>query len=123
MYVKVNQAFGGSDFLIEVSTTPILSGTVAVNKTAVNWADPSYDIGHELAVAIFGTDESYLTSPWDELHVLQIDNEGQSEYERQNDLLAVKYAWWAENDSRKCVVTTRNIFIVGNDGKTVDRVR
>ena len=59
------------------------------------------------------------------LHIHEIDMDQQTEYERNKNIVAVHFATWPdpENVQSIGVVTTRNIFILGDNGKTIDRVR
>jgi hypothetical protein len=125
MYVKVTHgdAMGG-DFLLPV-TGPIHSGSIAISF------DPNaqdHDVGGELAKELgrqmlYGDGAAVQSMPLNRIHVLEIDQH-RTQYEANKNLLAVRYVWWDEPmDGLHAVVTTRNIFIVGDDGKTIDRVR
>lgn len=111
MYVKVaycDEQMG--DFLIEV-TGPIHSGLVALPY------DPDaqdHDISGEL--------RKVLDLSLSRVHVLEIE-QNQTQYEANQGFVAVRYVWWEDDDGHHAVVTTRPIFVVGDNGKTIDRVR
>ena len=67
--------------------------------------------------------EEVLGTPLHQLHVLEFQP---SHVDHGNDANTVcfKYAWWDEEGSARAhaVVTTRNIFIMSDEGKTIDRV-
>lgn len=125
MYIKVTHgATMGGDFLIEV-VGPIISGVAALPF------DPKaqdHDIGGELSREIrrqmgLPSDGDEFVSIFNRVHVLEIDQD-QTQYEANKGLIAVRYAYWEEpNDGLHAVVTTRNIFILSDAGKTIDRVR
>lgn len=112
MYIKVTVGDGHGDFIQEVGPGPLESGSVAIK-----WEPNALDINILEQVA------KHLDIHWAQAHLLEIDPH-QTKYELNEGLLAVRYVWWYVPDSgTEGVVTTRNIFIVGNDGKTIDRVR
>jgi hypothetical protein len=132
MYVKVTQgADMGGDFLLLVRSDSIISGTAVLpwdsekqDGKLLGDNDPAGELWKQLEME--GT-------WWRLVHVLEIDTEqfvvaeasGQGdEVEFGPEKLILKYAWWWHEDGgAEAVVTTRNIFIVGEDGKTIDRVR
>lgn len=133
MYVKVT--FGkrmGGDFLLELPRkTPIHSGSYAIPF------DPDardHDIAGGLGKAIAEDIEGEAQTKDHEdsqrsffaggLHVLEIEQH-QTQYEANKGLLVVKAVWWTdpEDGMPHGVVTTRNIFLQGDDGRTIERVR
>ncbi len=112
MYIKVTVGDGHGDFIQEVGPGPLESGTIAVE-----W-DPDAEDNNVLAKVA-----QELDIVWSQARLLEIDPQ-QTRYELNTGVAAVRYVWWYVPDSgAEGVVTTRNIFIVGNDGKTIDRVR
>jgi hypothetical protein len=82
------------------------------------------------------SDRDYPLMSWTQAHVLAIEKHSYGEAPAENvgnywqgeetDMgnLIVKYAWWHLPDiGTVCIITTRNIFILGDNGKTIDRVR
>lgn len=113
MYVKVTLSDGHGDFIQEVGPGPLESGSVTIKRYLDD--DAEANILTQVAEA--------LDIVWAQAHLLEIDPQ-QTKYELNEGLLTVRYVWWYVPDSgTEGVVTTRNIFIVGNDGKTIDRVR
>lgn len=57
------------------------------------------------------------------LHVLEIDPQNTVVQEDGSELFSFRYAWWDDPGvGRTAVITTRNIFVLGANGKTIDRV-
>lgn len=121
MYVKVtagDHPYGAKgDFLTEVHP-PIYSDFIAAklgknaewddDKNLISPGDVDWD--KELGASI------------DYLHMLEFTAD-QTQYEANKDIVAFKYAWWHDPDTGiTAVITTRNIFILGANGKTIDRV-
>lgn len=112
MYISITAGQGHGDVLQDVGDGPIESGTVAVE-----WGEDSddNDILAELS--------KHLDITWG-ARLLEIDPAQRTEYERNKGIIAVRYAWWYVPDNGAMgVATTRNIFIVGDDGKTIGKVR
>lgn len=130
MYIKV--AYGdhqSGDFLLDV-TGPIHSGLAAIkyDPEAVD-NDVVGELGRTLERARLrelGQDQSddlIHPIPFNHAHVLTIDP-AQTKYERRQGLVGVQYAWWDEPmDGLHVVITTRPIYILGDNGKTIDKVR
>ena len=123
MYIKVTAGDGPNgrhgDFLCAV-WPPIYFDHVAV------------EVGED---AVWDTDGSTLLNPGtidfnkalnasiEFMHLLELEPD-QTRYEVNKNLFGFRYVWWNDPDTGlTAVVTTRNIFILGNDGKTIDRVR
>lgn len=120
MYLSVTAGIGHGDFLIEAQD-PIYSGTAVIP-----WANtPDHDVGSLLWNYLELAERDW----WAELHVLEIDDEGivdeaTPEGTGGRRVLVPKYAWWMKPDVGCCgIVTTRTIFILGTNGKTIHRVR
>lgn len=124
MYVKVTCGVSPhskrptGDFLCEVHT-PIYFDVVAAPVGGnAEWDENGYlihpgDVDFGKAMGVDGL--SYL-------HVLEIAAE-QTEYEKARGLVPFRYVWWHDPDKGIMgVVTTRHIFILGDNGKTIDRV-
>ena len=113
MYISVTAGEGHGDFLQDVGEGPIESGTVALSwKEGLGGAD----ILDRLAKAI--------DCVWEQSRLLEIDSSKRTEYEYSKGWMAIRYAWWYVPDVGPVgVATTRNIFIVGDDGKTIGKVR
>lgn len=122
MYIKVTHGDNmGGDFLIE-ATDPLYSGLAAIPFDPNQDDDIVEALSHELGRQL-SSSESPVPLPFNHAYVLEIDP-AQTEYEKNKGVLAVRYVWWFElNDGIHVVITTRNIFIVGDNGKTIDRVR
>lgn len=106
MYVKVNQGHEGEDFLLETHG-PLTSGFKYFDLDEVS--------EHPDWIGMVGIPHGTAMV----LDVLPQNFNGQEKYR-------VRYVWWPRNDGLgpfSGVVTSRNIFIVGDDGQTVDRVR
>ncbi len=113
MYISITAGQGHGDFLQDIGQGPIESGTVALE-----WDDDSDD-NHVLRKL-----GDSLDITWAEARLLEIDPEQRTEYERNKGWIAVHYAWWYITDLGSVgVATTRHIFIMGDDGKTVGKVR
>lgn len=55
------------------------------------------------------------------LHVLEFTI-SREEFEQHGEVVPFRFAWWRDpKDGLVGVVTTRNIFILGENGKTIDR--
>lgn len=109
MYVKVTADVEHGDTLWETSG-PVSSGFYGV---------PFEDDGNG---PIFDFQKGLPAVP-SELNVHEIDTSNQTEYERTKRIVAVRFAGWPDSQGRSVgVVTTRNIFILGSNGKTIDRV-
>jgi hypothetical protein len=128
LYLKV--AYGdhqSGDFLLNV-TGPLHSGVVAIPF------DPNKDndiVGQlEKALGEVGAREAGQIGQEDRYqpkfnyaHILAIDP-AQTLYEKNQGYVAVRYVWWDEPmDGINVVITTRSIFILGDNGKTIDKVR
>lgn len=133
MYVQVTHGSKmGGDFLLEVPKGAALhSGTFAIPF------DPKaddHDIVGELSIAVSeevngeprgnGDYEEWKRNFFTEVHVLEIEQD-QTQYEANKSLLVVKCIWWVDPTSgaMPAVVTTRNIFVIGENGQTVAKVR
>ena len=114
MYISVTAGEGHGDFLQDVGKGPIESGTVALE-----WDEEAEDNN------ILSKLAEYLKLPWwTEARVLEVNASQRTEFERNKGWIAVHYAWWYVPDVGSVgVATTRNIFIVGDDGKTIGKVR
>lgn len=113
MYISVTAGEGHGDFLQDVGEGPIESGTVALEW---NGGSGGVEILDKLAKAI--------GIVWVQSRLLDIDPDQRTDYERNKDWIAVRYAWWQiEGTGAVGVATTRNIFITGDDGKTIGKVR
>jgi hypothetical protein len=111
MYVKVTGDAEHGDTIWETGG-PVQSGFYAILIEQVVDGDPVFDFKDGLP---------YVPST---LHIHEIDVSQQTKHEKEHNRVAVRFAWWpdAAGDSVG-VVTTRNIFLVGDNGKTIDRVR
>ena len=119
MYVKVTAGdhIHGQrgDFLTEV-TPPIYSDYAAAKLDNAKWDNDGKLISWEIDWnEALGASVQYM-------HFLEFHID-QTEYERMNGMVAFRYVWWHDRDRGiEAVVTTRKIFIVGENGKTIDRV-
>jgi hypothetical protein len=120
MYVKVTAGahpYGQrGDFLIEVEPPIHFDHIAAPLGENAQWdADHNLvspgDIDFQKAI---GADINYL-------HMLEFTAD-QTQYEANKEVVAFRYVWWASDKGIEAVVTTRRIFIVGENGKTIDRV-
>lgn len=129
MYVKVTQGRGmGGDFLLKVRSDEINSGTAVLPWDSEKMDGDllgDNDIGQGLWEAL-----DMGGQWWRLLHVLEIDTDqfvvadASSEKGTTDERLLAKYAWWWHEDGgAEAVVTTRNIFILGENGQTIDKVR
>lgn len=120
MYVKVtagHHPYGQrGDFLIEVHG-PIYSDFAA----ATLGKNAQWDDDHTLVSPgdvdwgdVMGASINYL-------HMLEFIAD-QTQYEANENMVAFRYAWWESDKGIEAVVTTRNIFILSDQGKTIDRV-
>lgn len=108
MYIKITAGEGHGDVLYDAGDQ-VQSGYVAAPLQEGNSEYP--DFTKAIGVAIH------------EIHICEFRPD-QTKYEKNHGLFAFRYAWWiTDGVGVVCVVTTRNIFIVGDDGKTIDRVR
>lgn len=125
-YISVTQGGSmGGDFLLEArpASGEILSGTAVIpwRKGKDN------DIGGPLLREVLRISEEEEATRierggwWHTLHVLEIDED--QFYFAEDGTLVVHYVWWGESDGLRGVVTTRNIFIMGEAGQTIARVR
>ena len=125
MYVKVTNGrdpnqpgLHTGDFLAEV-VPPLRSDHIVaeVGKNAergdtgrlitVGDVDFAYAIGAEFA----------------RMHVLEVAPEQTTSPDPDTEMFAFRYVWWDDPAvGRVAVITTRNIFILGENGKTIDRV-
>lgn len=119
MYVKVtagNHPFGQrGDFLTRVHP-PLYSDFAAIEISGMEWNEDgsvkSWD----------SVDWAEVVGPHQALYMLEFQPD-QTEYERNKGIVAFRYARWDDpSQGGVAVVTTRNIFIVGENGKTIDRV-
>ncbi|KKM60535.1 hypothetical protein LCGC14_1540800 [marine sediment metagenome] len=123
MYIKVTAGDGPNgmhgDFLCKVFP-PIHFDYVAE------------EIGED---AVWDTDGSTLLNPGtidfnkalnahiEFMHLLEL-HPLQTTYEKNKNLFTFRYVWWIDPETGlTAVITTRNIFILGENGKTIDRVR
>ena len=120
MYVKVtagNHPYGQrGEFLIEVEP-PIYFDHVAV-KLGKN---AQWDDDHNLVSPGDVDFSEALGASINYLHMLEFTAD-QTQCEVNQDMVAFRYVWWHSAKGIEAVVTTRNIFIVGENGKTIDRV-
>ena len=66
--------------------------------------------------------EKALNASLDFIHHLEFDT-SQTVYEQNKNMVAFRYVWWEDPETGlTAVITTRNIFILGETGKTIDRV-
>lgn len=121
MYVKVSAAdLANADFLTEVSQ-PLHSGSavVALGGNA-KWDDDGRlrspgDVDFSKA----------LRASVEYIHVLEFTGfRSHCETdEAGNTLMPFRYAWWEDMaKGLTAIVTTRPIFILGDNGKTIDKV-
>lgn len=126
MYVKVtsgNHSHGQrGDFLCEVDP-PIYSDHISVKLTDDAKWEPSEGNATGRALVEHGIDfEAALNAHIDFLHLLEFNPE-QTDYEIKENMVSFRYVWWHdEKTGLTAVITTRNIFILGANGKTIDRV-
>lgn len=131
MYVKVtagNHVGGGrGDFLARVHP-PLYSDHIAAKLGPNAEWEPCEGMrsGRQLKNPGQALDfEEAIGAHIDFLHLLEFSPE-QTEYERNqgpNGLVSFRYVWWEDPDTGlTAVITTRNIFILGENGKTIDRV-
>jgi hypothetical protein len=111
MYVKITAGERHGDVIFETSGAvnyDTIAAKLGGNATETSIGD--VDFGEAVGVT------------FNELSVLEIDR-SQTRYEEGKGIFVFRYAWWVD-DRRGFVgvVTTRNIFIVGDNGKTIDRV-
>ena len=120
MYVKVTagEHLTGAkgDFIIEVKDGPIYSDYAAV----VLGDDAKWDDGNLVDLGHTDFSEAMGCSP-NTLHTLEFLPD-QTKYEKNKGIVAFRYAYWHNDEGITAVITTRNIFIVGANGKTIDRV-
>ena len=119
MYLKVaagHHPYGQrGDFLIEVR------GPVYYDYAAVRLgAGAEWDEDHGL-VSVGDVDWSEaMGASVDYLHMLEFTAD-QTQYEANEEMVAFRYAWWESERGIEAIVTTRNIFIMSDDGKTIDK--
>lgn len=121
MYVKVTKGRGQGvppgDFLCEVSQ-PVHSGTATVGiPQEAKWREDGTLLwpGNIDYSAALGVDLATV-------HQLEMSC-GPTPNGNQPGTLVFRYAYWADPATGlTAVVSTRNIFIIGANGKTVDRV-
>ncbi len=109
MYVKVtagDHPYGAKgDFLTKVHP-PIYSDYAAAS------IDEDGEVNFQEAM---GADPNFI-------HHLEFDKT-QTRYEENKNMVSFRYVWWDDPDTGlTAVVTTRNIFILGDNGKTIDKV-
>jgi hypothetical protein len=107
MYIKVTAGNTSpiGDFLIEVHP-PVFSGLVAA---------PINDNGDVDFAQAINADIHYL-------HALEL-NYDQTVYEEGQEMVSFRYVYWDDPETGlTAVVTTRHIFILNDNGKTIDRV-
>ena len=124
MYVKVTNGRDPhlpgqhtGDFLAQV-TPPLHSDHIAapVGKNA-----EKTETGKVLTIGDVDF-PSEIGADFETMHVLEMSPD-QTVYEANNEMFAFRYVWWDDPQTgRTAVVTTRNIFILGENGKTIDRV-
>lgn len=108
MYVKVNQGREGQD-LIFAARNPITSGFA--------YFDPSeVDTSHGEPEWLDHLGDLIPHGDWYLGEVFPQNFNDEQKYR-------IRYAWWPSDDGWSGVVTTRNIFILGDNGKTIDKVR
>ncbi|KKL12245.1 hypothetical protein LCGC14_2537730 [marine sediment metagenome] len=107
MYVKITAGSHGGDLIFETAG-PIESGALAAE------VDNDGEVAYTEAIPSMPA----------LLHMLEIDLEQRTKYERTSGLVRIRWARWPDQEEGSVgLVTTRNVFIVGDDGKTIDRVR
>lgn len=121
MYVKVTGGrhhFGGrGDFLTRVEPPLYTDYTAIELADDARWGDDgeleslgSTDFHEALGAAI------------EFIHMLEFQPE-RTVYEENTGIVAFRYAWWHDSKTGlTAVVTTRSIFVLGENGKTIDRV-
>ena len=119
MYVKVtagDQAGIKGDFLTKVYP-PIYSDYIAapLGKDA-EWKDDFLvHPGHIDFAEAIGADINHL-------YMMEFVAD-RTAYEEAKDIIAFRYVWWNDPDTGlTAVITTRKIFIIGENGKTIDSV-
>ena len=114
MYVKVPTST--ADFLIEV-TAPIFfdHAAVVIGKTA-EWDEK----GNLTSLGDTDWDKA-LQASVSYLHLLEFTAD-QTRYEAHENMVAFRYVWWHSEKGIEAVITTRPIYIIGENGKTIDRV-
>ena len=109
MYVKVTgDAKHGSSLWETVG--PVHSGLYGVPFTDSDDQGPVFDFAEGLPFVP------------NLLNMREITVDNRTEYERGEDLVTVRFAWWFTTEDSVGVVTTRNIFIMSGEGHTVDKV-
>jgi len=120
MYVKVtagHHPYGQrGDFLIEVEPPIYFDFTAAKLGKNAEW-----DENHDLVSPGDIDFSEALGASVDYLHMLEFTAD-QTQYEANQNMIAFRYVWWHSDRGIEAVITTRNIFIVSDNGKTIDRV-
>ncbi len=121
MYVKVTAGHGPNgmhgDFLCEV-TDPIYFDYVA----APIGEDATFDEDGKLTNPGSIDFNEALHAHIEFMHLLEL-NPDQTRFEDNQGIIAFRYVWWNDPElGITAVITTRRIFIVGPDGRTIDRV-
>ena len=110
MYVKVTGDGKHGDSLWETSG-PIESGRYGLPFTDEDGEGPVFDF------------EKGLPFVPQLLAIREVDLDGQTTYEKNHSLISVRFAWWFDKmEGTIGVVTTRNIFIMSQEGHTIDKV-
>ena len=131
MYVKVTAGTGPNgmhgDFLCEV-TPPIYFDYAAVELGEdAEWEEDSRvteDAQPGMVLVNPGIIDfnKALNAHIEYMHLLELIP-NQTRYEKNKNLIAFRYVWWNDPETGlTAVITTRNIFILGDNGKTIDRV-
>lgn len=108
MYVKVNQGHEGQDLHFQ-ARNPITSGFLFIDPAEVDTDHGEPEWGDFLMDLI----------PHGDWYIGEVFTQNFDDEKRYR----IRYAWWPSDDFISAVITTRNIFIMGDDGKTIDRVR
>ena len=117
MYIKVTAGADGNvgDFLLPINLSE--RGGLRFGYVTMPWSDdPESEFDYAaMMAAVGGTDVN------ETMHVLEFTPD-RTDYERDKGVASFKFARWHDRDSGMVTVaTTRNIFILNDDGKTIDR--
>ena len=120
MYVKVTAGahpYGQRGDFLTKAHPPLYSDYAATHLPDAKWDDE----GHLISWGDVDWSEA-MGAQCEYVHFLEFEIE-QTVYEQLNGMVAFRYVWWSDPETGlTAVITTRNIFIVGENGKTIDRV-